>query len=581
MSDEKACGPHARKSFTYRELPIGATSIGVHDDVIKTGIWRVHRPIFKIKTPPCNEACPAGVDVRAFITLMLQERFREAHRLYLDENPFPAVCGRVCFHPCEDVCNRKDFDKAVAINALERFLAESDAPIRQNRSMGERRVAVVGSGPAGMSCSYFLSRLGHRVTVFEALGVVGGLLRTGIPDYRLPVEVVEKEVEKLKALGIQFKTHYRIQEKNWQDLDEFDAIVLAYGAGERLPLFASSPGEKQKMLSGSDFLKTVKLGGAVSLGHKVAVIGGGNTAIDAARVALRLGARPTIIYRRSRAEMPAFSSEVEDALGEGVEILYLTSPVALEKRDSGLRIKCVKNRLGEPDESARPRPVPIKGSGFSLMANTVIAAIGETPDLSFLPRGIKLAERSVQVDELGATSKRGIFACGDLVAQPRSVAHAIGSGKRAAIAIDFYLGGRPAKGLTGAGSVSFQQYVEGGPWVEYREVIGFDALNPGYFSHQERSETPRIPDESARTSFAEVYGGLSLEQAQGEARRCFSCGMCDQCDNCYLFCPDSSVLKQRGELLSVIDYDYCKGCGICANECPVGSIEMEEEDQRE
>ena len=583
MIREKAFGPHTQKSYTYRELPIGASSIGVHHDVIKTGTWRTLKPTFKTKIPPCNETCPAGVDIRGFISLMKQGLFQEAHKLYLQENPFPAICGRVCFHPCEGACNRNDFDQAVGINALERFLADFDSPPGEIHPMGEKRVAVVGSGPAGMSCSYYLAWSGHQVTVFEALEVIGGLLRTGIPDYRLPVEVVEKEVEKLRRLGIEFKTKYPINKENWRDLQAFDAILLAHGASEHLSLpfsFSHTPG--QKILSGLDFLKTVKLGGEVSLGQRVVVIGGGNTAVDAARVSLRLNALPTIIYRRSRVEMPAFKSEVEDALEEGIEILFLTSPIGIEEGESNLKIKCIKNRMGESDESGRSLPLPIEGSEFFIEADNIILAIGEICDLSFLPKEIESFNHSVRVNEIGSTSKAGIFACGDVINQPRSVAYAIGSGKKAAIAIDCYLKGQLDEGQVSTlvigekGCVSWKSYKEGMSCAESQTVVHFEDLNSNYFQYKKRYERPKLPKE-ARKDFVEVYGNLSMEGALGEAHRCFSCGMCNSCENCYLLCPDSSVVVQDGGASNVIDYEYCKGCGICANECPVGIIKMERE----
>ena len=333
---------------------------------------------------------------------MKQGLFQEAHSLYIEENPFPAICGRVCFHPCEGACNRKDFDQAVGINALERFLAEFDTPIPKVYSKSGRRVAVVGAGPAGMSCSYYLARLGHSVTVFESLEVIGGLIRTVIPNYRLPIEVVEKEVEKLKDLGIEFKTKHQINKGTWKDIKEFGAILLANGASEPLSLpTVSTHRTDQSVLLGLVFLKDVKRGKTVSLGQRVVVIGGGNTAIDTARVSLRLGASPTIIYRRSMAEMPAFKNEIEDALEEGIQILFLTTPTGLEEGKSGLKIKCLKNRLAEIDKSGRPQPIPIDGSDFYIEADNIISAIGEVSDFSFLPEGIKVYNQSVDVDEMG------------------------------------------------------------------------------------------------------------------------------------------------------------------------------------
>ena len=583
MTEEKAFGPHTRKSYTYRQLPIGATSIGIHEDVIKTGIWRTLRPALKVKTPPCNEACPAGVDVRGFVTLIKQGFFNEACRLYVEENPFPGICGRVCYHPCESSCNRRDFDQPVGINELERFLADFYSPVEQECSKREKQVAVVGSGPAGMSCSYYLARLGHPVTIFEALNVIGGLLRTGIPGYRLPEEVLDKEIEKLRTLGVEIQTNCPVTKESWDELARFDAIVLAHGASEHLSLpFVCAGSGAVPILSGLGFLKTVKQGGEVSLGRRVVIIGGGNTAIDAARVSLRLGTSPTILYRRSKAEMPAFQTEIEEALEEGVEFLFLTSPVAVEKTESGQRIHCIRNRMGKPDEDGRPSPLPIEGSDFFVEADSILSAIGEVCDLSFLPEEISFSHQSVYVSEWGLTTKSGVFACGDVIDQPRTVVHAIGSGKRAAIAIDCYLKNRSDSALMSSlrigekGGLSFKNYSEGTSAPSSKNVVHFEDLNPYYFQYKKRYSRRKLPNKS-RTGFQEAYGTLAEEEVLGEAQRCFRCGMCDHCGNCYIFCPDGSISEQEEGALNLINYDYCKGCGICANECPVAIIEMEKE----
>jgi NADPH-dependent glutamate synthase beta subunit-like oxidoreductase/Pyruvate/2-oxoacid:ferredoxin oxidoreductase delta subunit len=581
MSEKKAFGPHIRRLYTYKELPIGSTSIGICDDVIKTGLWRFIRPVIKVKTPPCSEGCPAGVDVRGFISLMKQGLFEEAYRLYTEENPFPAICGRVCFHPCEGSCNRKDFDKAVAIHALERFLSDFESSPKENQPINGRQVAIIGSGPSGMACAYYLAKLGHRVTVFEALEVVGGLLRMGIPSYRLPKEILNHEVEKLCALGIEFKTGCQIDRGSWKYVEGFDAVFLAYGAGQDLPLNLTNM-KDGKVISGLEFLKTINLKGRISLSQRVAVIGGGNAAIDAARVALRLGAPSTLIYRRSRNEMPAFQTEIDDALEEGVKIIYLASPVRIETQGSVQRIECIRNRLGDEGPDGRRQPIPIEGSNFFVEADTILFATGETPDISPLPEDIQVSCGLISVDGVGSTSGSGIFAGGDLIDQPRSVVHAIGSGKRAAIAIDRYLKGQSGEGWLDAlrigekGGLSFKQYCERKFSQENKEVIHSDDLNLSYFTIRERSDRHKIPKE-ARMNFQEIYGNLTIEKTLGEAQRCFSCGMCYDCDNCYLLCPDGSVLKQDGGTPNIIDYEYCKGCGICENECPVGVIDMEKE----
>ncbi len=581
---EESFGPHIGKAYTYRELPIGASSIGVHEDVIKTGSWRTFKPAFRSKTPPCSEACPAGVDVRGFVSLMKSGLFEEAYQLYVEENPFPGVCGRVCFHPCEGSCNRKDFDEPVGINSLERFLADFAAGTRENGTKSGSKVAVIGSGPGGLTCSYHLRRLGHHVTVFEASDLIGGLLRTGIPSYRLPPDIVETEVRRIRELGVEFVTNHRVTKENWSTLKAFDAILLAHGAWDRPSLpFASGAISEGSVINGLDLLRAVKRGEPIPLGPRVVVMGGGNTAVDAARASLRLGASVTMVYRRSREEMPAFRGEVEDAMDEGVSITFMTSPVGLENRESALRIRCLKNRLGSADKSGRPIPVPVEGSDFYVDADTVVLAIGEIPDLSFLPQEVSVSQQLVRVGELGSTSVQGVFACGDLIDQPRSVAHAIGSGKKAAVAIDCYLRGKSREGLLERleigekGSVSFKRYASSLPMSDSRKVVHFEDLNPSYFPYKRRFLRPKRPG-PGQNDFAEIYGNLPREAALGEAHRCFSCGFCYQCDNCYLLCPDGSVLAEEGGSMNTVNYDYCKGCGICANECPVGIISMEKEE---
>jgi len=595
MAADRACGPLPGRFYTYKELPIGAVSIGIHADVIRTGLWRLFRPVITLKRPPCSDACPAGVDVRGVVSLMQKGLFEEACALYIEENPFPALCGRVCFHPCESACNRREFDEAVAINVLERFLADF-APLRQpDCATDGGRVAVVGSGPAGLSCAYFLRLLGHFPTVFEARPVAGGKLRTAIPSYRLPKETLERELTKLANLGIEFKTGLPLAAGGWNEVEPFDAVFLALGAGVSRNLPVAGPGSAET-ISGLELLEAVNLGKKVILGNSTVVIGGGNAAIDAARTALRLGSKPLVIYRRSAQEMPASCSEVADAHEEGVEILYLTTPVRITKpglHQSGLgehlplrkalRIECVKNRLEDPENDGRRRPIPVEGSDFALEADSVIVAVGELPNFDALPRVLQPTGPYLPVDEFGRTLLPKVFAGGDAAGQQHTVAHAIGSGKKAALAIDRFLRGRApedrstAAGARAASSVSFRAYKEGKPSGERETVISFSDLNRAYFSYAKRSVRPKLPVE-ARSGFREIYGNLTSERAIEEASRCLSCGQCCQCSNCVVFCPDESVHGDEKSPFQRIDYAYCKGCGICANECPVGAIDMEREE---
>ena len=550
------------------------------------------------KTPPCNHNCPAGEYIVGYLALIKEGKYQEAWELIKQENPFPGVCGRVCPHPCESECNRGELGGAIAIHTLERFLADyamsneatrqrgNEASVTRHSSLG--RVAVVGSGPAGLSCAYHLARRGYPVTVFEALPVAGGMMRIGIPEYRLPRQVLDREIADIEALGVEIKTNVRVGDGlQLSDLlEDYQAIFIGVGLQKSRKL--NIPGEDAEgVIHGLEFLKrTNSSDEEVQVGPRVAVIGGGNTAIDAARTALRLGAENlasevTILYRRSRAEMPAIAEEIEEALEEGVKIRYLTTPVELLTENSRVAgLKCVKMELGAPDESGRRRPLPIAGSEFTVEADTVIPAIAQ--ELENGSWRLEVEQGRIVINEAGATTVPAIFAGGDVAIPFGTVAHAVGSGKRAALAIDQYLRGEELTGFLPIGEA-----VHAVPKDMDPAIVRFEDLNLAYFEELERTEqSQRLVEERVR-GFEEVNLGFSEEEAQAEAERCFSCGTCNLCDTCLIFCPDVAIVRtpplspltlggdERGDY--EINYDYCKGCGICAEECPRYAISIEEE----
>ena len=550
----------------------------------KTGSWRYMRPFYLDKTPPCSHNCPAGEDISLQISLIAQGRFEEALELIRLENPFPGVTGRVCPHPCEAECNRAEYGGRVAIHDLERFVADHVAPKRSSVQASQRRdakVAIIGSGPAGLTCAYHLARWGYPVTVFEALPVPGGMMRVGIPDYRLPKDVLEREIAAIEALGVEIKTNMRLGDNlSLDDLGDYKAIFIAVGLSKSRKL--NIPGEEARgVIPGLEFLKRLNLGEEVQVGSRVVVVGGGNTAMDAARSALRLGAKVTVLYRRSRQEMPAIPEEVEEALEEGVDIQFLATPVEVLTRDGQVvGLRCIRMRLGEPDESGRRRPIPIEGSEFTVQADAVIPAIGQVADLSFLEAGswkLEVERGRIAINEAGATTRPGIFAGGDVATPFGTVAHAIGSGKRAAMAIDRYLRGEELPSFP-----PFEESVRFSPRPVESEIVRFEDLNLAYFEWAERRESAVRPPEERVKDFDEVALGLDEEQALAEASRCFNCGTCIMCDNCLNFCPDVAISRKNGSgpvsyPFYEINYDYCKGCGICAEECPRDAISLEEE----
>ncbi|MBL7225568.1 MAG: 2-oxoacid:acceptor oxidoreductase family protein [Desulfobacteraceae bacterium] len=547
-------------------------------------------PVYRDKTAPCEVACPAGHAVHKTLSLIREDRFEEALSNIRAENPFPGITGRVCFHPCEAHCNAREHDQPVSIHALERAVSDHAHPEMEKwlvpREDTGKRVAIIGSGPSGLTCAHFLNILGHHVTLYEALPKAGGIPRVGIPAYRLPEEVVNREVQRIIDLGIDLKTNTVVgKDVLFEDiLENYDACFLGVGAQGSLKL--NIPGEESEgVLSGLKFLKKIALGQKVLLGNKVAVIGGGNTAVDAARSAKRLGAQEiTLVYRRSEREMPAHDEEREAAEKEGVKMQVLSVPIGIHRDGTRLdKLECLKTRLGAPDSDGRCRPVPVEDSNFMLIVDNVITAIGETLEIPFLPDTVAMNGSLIQVDGLGRTSIPGLFAGGDATNHLWNVTEAIGSGKRAAIGMDIFLHGQDGKGIAqdlrgiSHGSISMAGYLDGKGFTKQGGSVSFSDLNTAYFSGRPRARSREQHISHLPLDFGEVKQGLSRSEAMKEANRCFHCGHCNLCGNCYLFCPDTAIILDENTFSLVIREELCKGCGICIHECPRDAIAWEGE----
>ena len=529
-----------------------AITLGVGSSLANhTGSWRVEHPEYLHRMPPCNQACPAGENIQNWLYVAEDGSYEAAWKELIKENPFPAVMGRVCYHPCQTACNRGELDEAVGINSVERFLGdyaiehgwEIPAPEKESGF----KVLVIGAGPAGLSAAYHLRRLGHSVVIKDATHSPGGMMRYGIPKYRLPREILDAEIGRIAKMGVIFQLNTRVDDVH-DELDSFDAVFLAIGA--QLSKRAYIPaGESARILDAISVLHDVEDGTPPLLGRKVVVYGGGNTAMDVARTAKRLGAEEAIVvYRRTRDKAPANDLEVTEALEEGILIKWLSTVNHVE----GGRLTVEKMQL---DESGFPQPT---GEFEDLEADSLILALGQEVDFSVLGNSVDLdvKEGTMPVDATMMTTHPGIFAGGDMIPAERTVTTSIGHGKKAARNIDAWLQGKTLD------------------VASEKVAVTINDLNTWYYTDAPHAVRERLEATRRVSDFSEVVKGLDESTALYEARRCMSCGNCFECDNCFGVCPDNAIKKLGPGLGYEIDLDYCKGCGICVSECPASAIQM-------
>lgn len=522
-----------------------------------TGSWRTFRPVYVDKLPPCNNACPAGENIQGWLFHAESGDYEQAWRVLTEDNPLPAIMGRVCYHPCQNACNRQYVDSAVGINATERFLGDEAikrgwAFARPEHASG-KRVLIVGAGPSGLSAAYHLARAGHTVEIHEAGPLAGGMMRFGIPKYRLPREVLDAEVQRILDLGVTLRLNAKVERiQDIMQAGRFDAAFLAVGAhiGKRAYIPA---GTAARIVDAVSVLRSMEGEDKPMLGRRVVVYGGGNTAIDVARSAKRLGAEPIIVYRRTRDRAPAHDFEIEDALAEGVMVKWLST---IKQAAEG-EITIEKMAL---DAEGFPQPT---GEFETLAADTVVLALGQDVDLSLLDDvpGLAIKDGVVEVGSNMMTGHAGIFAGGDMVPSERTVTVAVGHGKKAARHIDAWLRGS-----------SYQP-------AEKHEIAEFEQINPWYYSEAPQQVRPTLDLIRRQSSFDEVSGGLDEQTALFEARRCLSCGNCFECDGCYGACPEHAIIKLGPGKRYRYDYDLCTGCAVCFEQCPCHAIEMRPEGQ--
>jgi len=519
--------------------------------------------------PPCQVACPLHMDIREYVDLVAQGRIMEALQVIRNGNPFPSICAHVCTHPCEDACRRTQVDKPIGIRALKRFAIEfgGDRMIKPDaETTHDEKVAIVGSGPAGLACAFYLRKLGYPATIFEAHSELGGMLRVGIPQYRLPREVLDTEVRRLINMGAEIRTNTRVVSLDLLFDMGYKAVFITIGAHQGLRM--GIPGEEiPGVIDGATFLREVNLGLKPFTGNALAVVGGGNVAVDAARTAIRLGVHDVkILYRRSREEMPASDTEIEEALEEGVEIQFLAAPTKIKRNNGYFTVTCIRMELGEPDTNGRRQPIPVENSEFNLELDTLIVAIGQGPQMPGEFRVRTGKGSTIQVDPATLTTNRaGVFAGGDAVTGPATVVEALSAGRLAASRIDDYIQHRYPIASK-----------------ESRETLSGDLLPKTIEMIKKvgRPELPTIPPEKRTKDFQPFELGYSWEAAISEARRCLRCGIgadilfqekCASCLTCVRVCPYHVPYLEAGGTVR-IPADQCQSCGVCIAECPANAI---------
>ncbi|GAB6171149.1 NAD(P)-binding protein [Paradesulfitobacterium aromaticivorans] len=538
-------------------------------DILNTGTWRSAIPVHTKRPAPCHRACPVEGDIPVWTQLVKAEKYYEAWLALVVNNPFPAITGRVCHHPCEGSCNRGEYDGAVAINALEQYVGDMAStegwslPGPDNER--EQRVLVVGAGPAGLSCAYQLRREGYQVTVFEERPEAGGVLRYGIPPYRLPKEVLTGEVKRLLDMGITIETDRRFESNELEKFEqEYDAVFLAIGAGKSkaLPQFPAD----EHVLNGLEFLAKSNQNESIFIGPQVVVIGGGSVAMDVARTARRLGSYVTVLALEDREHLPAQADEIAEALEEGISITDGAMVQSVESSAQGLDLSCVKVSLDPEAPPGVLKPIATTDSEFRLLADHVILAVGQDPETDEWHDVFKIEKALVKVAGDFSTGRPGVFAGGDAASTERYVSTAVGQGKTAARSMARYL------------AETHELEVAAAIAAESEEPVSFKEINIFYFPSLVRDSKETTPAGVRLRDFGEVKKGFSSLQALAQAERCFSCGSCVECDNCFYFCPDMAVVKDSAleEHYRILD-QYCKGCGSCVEECPRGAVVLKEE----
>lgn len=518
----------------------------------RTGTWRTLRPVYVNRLPPCNAKCPAGEKCQAWLFHAESGDYRRAWETIIEDNPFPAIMGRVCYHTCEVACNRGALDAPVGINAVERFLGDNALEkgwvFPKPEKLSGRRVLVVGAGPAGLSAAYHLACLGHAVRVVDSSEKAGGMMRYGIPKYRLPRDILDAEIARIKDLGVEIELNREITDLQEEiEQGKYDAVFLGVGASMARRAYILA-GDAAHVVDAVSVLRSMEGEDKPMLGRRVVVYGGGNTAIDVARSMKRMGAEPLLVYRRTREKAPAHQFEIEEAIEEGVSMKWLSTIKEAEQGE-------VRIEKMELDENGQLKPT---GQYETVGADSVVLALGQETNLSFLSKLKDLTSEDgvVDVDDNMMTKVPGVFAGGDMVKSERNVTVAIGHGKKAARAIHQYM------------------MNEAVPVEKYDGAAGYDRLHTWYYADAPKTIRPQLDMIRRQTTFDEVQQGLTEESALFEARRCMSCGNCFECDNCYGVCPDNAIIKLGPGLKFEINYEYCKGCGICAQECPCGAIDM-------